>query len=214
MACCSGSCSCGKSSQTRIEEQVFLAQLPAGKGMDTKNLMSGFQGLIIEQDVVEVRFKNNRREFYKNPEILSLCRDDRVVVSSQEGYDVGTVSLTGERAKKQFKKNCIGSNETLPGQIYRKATDHDISQWLESRKMDRKMLVEIRDLANSLGLEMNISDVELRGDGKKVTFFYTADSIIDIRQLLKRASDEFSIKIEMKQIGAGKNNARTYASAS
>jgi cell fate regulator YaaT (PSP1 superfamily) len=59
-----------------------------------------------------------------------------------------------------------------------------------------------REVALRLGLDMKISDVEYQGDGSKAIFYYTADDRVDFRQLIRELAQLFSIRIEMKQIGA------------
>lgn len=210
MSCCSGGCSCGKSSQTPAQEQMFLAQLDTTKGMlATHDWMKGLSNLKVEEEIVEVRFKNNRKEFFRNGRMLRLQKDDRIVVDVEGGHDVGTVSLTGELARKRFDKNAPGKQLTSLNQVYRIANETDIQKWLSARQSDRSAMLTCRELAGSLGLEMNISDVEFRGDGKKITVFYTADGRVDFRELLKLLMSEFKIKIELRQIGARQNAART-----
>jgi len=210
MSCCSGGCSCGKSDQTPAQEQVYLAQLSTGKGMlATTDWMKGLSSLSLEEELIEIRFKNNRKEFFRNSKMLRLKKDDRVVVDVDGGHDVGTISLTGDLAKKRFEKKGEQHRKSELKTIYRIANDNDVEKWLEARKQDRPALLKCRELASSLKLEMSIGDVEFRGDGKKITIFYTADGRVDFRELLKLYMNEFKIKIEMRQIGARQNAART-----
>lgn len=210
MSCCSGGCSCGKSSQTPAQEQMFLAQLDTTKGMlATHDWMKGLSNLKVQEEIIEVRFKNNRKEFYRNGRMLRLKKDDRIVVDVEGGHDLGTVSLTGELARKRFDKNASGKQQSSLNQVYRIANENDLEKWLEARKNDRQALIRCRELAGSLGLQMSISDVEFRGDGKKITVYYTADGRVDFRELLKHLMTEFKMKIELRQIGARQNAART-----
>jgi len=209
MSCCSGGCGCGKGNQTPAQEQVFLAQLDTSKGMlATHDWMKGLSDLMVEDEILEVRFKNNRKEFYRNSRMLRINKDDRVVVDVDGGHDLGTVSLSGELSKQRFEKKSPGEEINSLRQVYRIANENDIETWLNARKNDRSGLLRSRELASSLGLEMNISDVEFRGDGKKVTIYYTANGRVDFRELLKLCMSEFRMKIEMKQIGARQSAAR------
>jgi hypothetical protein len=210
MSCCSGGCGCGKRSHTPAQEQIFLAQLDTSRGMlATHDWMKGLSNLKVEEEVIEVRFKNNRKEFYRNGRMLRLKKDDRIVVDVEGGHDVGTVSLTGELARKRFEKNASGKQLSALNQVYRIANETDLEKWLDARKNDRQALLRCRELADSLGLQMSISDVEFRGDGKKITVYYTADGRVDFRELLKRLMAAFKMKIELRQIGARQNAART-----
>lgn len=189
---------------------MFLAQLDTSKGMlATHDWMKGLSGLRVGEEIIEVRFKNNRKEFYRNSRILRLQKDDRIVVDVEGGHDVGTVSLTGELARKRYERNASDRQKASLKNVYRIANDTDIEKWLEARKNDRSALLKCRELAGSLRLQMSISDVEFRGDGKKITVYYTADGRVDFRELLKLLMSEFSMKIELRQVGARQNAART-----
>jgi len=177
--------------------------------MATHDWMAGFNQLSVDNEIVEVRFKNNRKEFYLNNRMIRLEKDDRVVVDVEGGHDLGTVSLTGSLAEKQFSKKSPGTEKTGLRSVYRKAKDVDLDNWLEARRNDRAFMIKCRELAAELGLDMSISDAEIRADNKKVTFFYTADGRVDFRELLKKLMDAFRMKIEMRQIGARQNAART-----
>lgn len=159
-------------------------------------------------DCVEIRFKNGRKEFYRNPEKLSLSMGDIVATESSPGHDVGIVTLTGELVKIQMKKKSVNptSNEIL--KIYRKATQKDIDIWSEARAKEEPMKVRAREIAIALKLEMKISDIEFQGDGSKATFYYTANDRVDFRQLIKDFAREFSTRIEMKQVGFRQEAAR------
>lgn len=150
-------------------------------------------------DFVEVRFKNERKAFYKNDNKLSLHIGSIVTVESSPGHDVGVVSLTGELVKIQMKKKGV-SQETLP-KIYRISNPKDVETWQKSQQREETVKKEARQIAKFLGLQMKISDVEFQGDGLKATFFYTAESRVDFRKLIKEYATAFRTKIDMKQIG-------------
>lgn len=150
-------------------------------------------------DYVEVRFKNDRKSFYKNVNNIPLHIGSVVTVESSPGHDVGVVSLTGELVKIQMKKK--RASEELILKIYRLANQKDIEVWQEARKKEDSVKIEARKIAHRLGLEMKVTDVEYQGDTSKVTFYYTADNRIDFRQLIKDFASTFRTKIDMKQIG-------------
>lgn len=152
-----------------------------------------------EEDYVEVRFKNERKCFFKNTNKLSLGIGSIVTVESSPGHDVGVVSLTGSLVKIQMKKKNFPENQAL--KIYRIANQKDIETWQEARKREDSVKKDARAIAERLGLEMKITDVEFQGDGGKATFYYTADSRVDFRLLIKEFANIFRTKIDMKQIG-------------
>ena len=152
-------------------------------------------------NIYEVRFKNTRKEFYRNVNGLQLYIGDTVVVESDRGYDVGTLSLGGIMARLQMKKkNFKEKPESLP-KIYRKANERDVEllqlvrgRELETRKRTREIIAE-------LNLDMKLSDVEYQADNAKAIFYYIADHRVDFRDLIKFLAREFRIRVEMKQIG-------------
>jgi cell fate regulator YaaT (PSP1 superfamily) len=150
-------------------------------------------------DYVEVRFKNDRKSFYKNVNNIPLHVGSVITVESSPGHDVGVVSLTGELVKIQMKKKKFPEESAL--KIYRQANQKDLEVWQEARKKEDAVKLEARKIAQRLGLEMKVTDVEYQGDASKVTFYYTADNRVDFRQLIKDYAGAFRTKIDMKQIG-------------
>ncbi|NML69895.1 hypothetical protein HHL23_08795 [Chryseobacterium sp. RP-3-3] len=150
-------------------------------------------------DLVEVRFKNDRKSFYKNVNNIPLHIGSVVTVESSPGHDVGVVSLTGELVKIQIKKKKFPEESIL--KIYRQANQKDLEVWQEARNKEDAVKLEARKIAHRIGLEMKVTDVEYQGDSSKITFYYTADNRVDFRQLIKEYAGAFRTKIDMKQIG-------------
>jgi len=157
--------------------------------------------------VVEVRFKNSRKEFFLNSNKLVLYTGDVVVTEAELGYDVGIVSAIGEIVRLQLRKKEIKDTSQLK-KIIRKARPQDIQKWKEAQALEYKALVKSRELAKSLNLEMKLFDVEYQGDKTKATFYYTADGRVDFRELVKKLASELKIRIEMRQVGARQESAR------
>lgn len=155
-----------------------------------------------KSDIVEVKFKSTRKEYYKNTDKLPLKRGDRVVVATSPGHDVGEITLTGYLAEKQFKLRIKNPARYTINPVYRVASESDIEKLTESRNREKETMIKARQLAAELGLDMKIGDVEFRGDGKKAIFYYIAEGRVDFRELIKVFARDFRIKIEMKQIGA------------
>lgn len=187
-----GSCGTGSCNKLTVFDWLSNMSLPQGQA---------------PFDVVEVRFKNGRKDFYRNTEKLTLSMGDIVATETSPGHDVGIISLSGELVKVQMKKKNVALDTELP-KIYRKATQKDIDIWSEARKREEPVRMRARELAIALNLEMKISDVEFQGDGSKATFYYTANDRVDFRQLIKDFAREFSIRIEMKQVGFRQEAAR------
>ena len=130
-------------------------------------------------DCVEVRFKNGRKEFFRNSEKLTLSIGDIVATVASPGHDIGIVTLTGELVKIQMKKKGVNHESNEVPKIYRKASQKDIDIWSVARDREEPMKVRARELAIQHKLEMKISDIEFQGDGSKATFYYTANDRVD-----------------------------------
>ena len=159
-------------------------------------------------DIVEIRFKNSRKAFYRNTKSLSLQVGDVVVVEASPGFDVGVISVVGELARIQVGKKEPGFKESEARKITRIANQEDIDNWVKARDLEKDVMYSSRTLAVNLGLEMKISDVEYQGDLSKATFYYTAEGRVDFRQLIKDMADAFKIRVEMRQIGARQEASR------
>ena len=159
-------------------------------------------------NIFEVRFKNGRKHFYTNPDNLPITMGDIVAVEGAPGHDIGTVSLAGELVKVQMKKRKITADHEDVKKIYRKASQRDIDIWQEARGKEEETQRKGREILGRLGLQMKLSDVEYQGDGNKATFYYTADTRVDFRQLIRDLASAFSIRVEMKQVGARQEAAR------
>lgn len=163
---------------------------------------------IAENDLVEVQFKNTRKGYYHNSEHLLLEKGSIVAVESNPGHDIGEVTLTGRLVPMQMKKNHIDTSRYEIRNIYRFASEQDIKRANEAHEKEQQTMIQARQIAKSLGLEMKIGDVEYQGDGSKAIFYYIADGRVDFRQLIKVYAETFRIRIEMKQIGARQEAGR------
>jgi cell fate regulator YaaT (PSP1 superfamily) len=158
-------------------------------------------------DAVEVRFKANRKAFFRKPDGVDVHVGDVVVVEADPGTDVGVVSLTGELVRAQMKARKLREDADIT-KIRRRATQEDIDVWQQARLREADTVREARRIIQGLRIEMKLADVEYQGDGRKATFYYTAEERIDFRQLVKELAGAFSIRVEMRQIGARQEAAR------
>ena len=158
-------------------------------------------------DLVEVQFKNTRKGYYHNSNALDLKKGDIVAVEGNPGHDIGIVTLTGTLAALQVKKANLKSEDEIK-RVYRLANDSDMEKYEMAKAREHQTMIESRQIAKDLGLEMKIGDVEYQGDGNKAIFYYIADGRVDFRQLIKVLADVFHVRIEMKQIGARQEAGR------
>jgi cell fate regulator YaaT (PSP1 superfamily) len=159
-------------------------------------------------DVVEVRFKNSRKEYFRNINDLPLVVGEVVAVEGSPGHDIGIVSLTGELVKLQLKKRSISAEDPAMKKLYRKAKQADVEKWQEAQAAEQDTMIRSRQIAAGLKLNMKISDVEYQGDKAKAIFYYTAEERVDFRELIKILAEQFRVRIEMRQIGARQEASR------
>ncbi|MFC4666095.1 PSP1 domain-containing protein [Falsiporphyromonas endometrii] len=166
-------------------------------------------GNAINEKYVEIQFKNTRKGYFSNINNLELTKGDQVVVEASPGYDIGTVSLTGRLVRNAMRIHRYDFNRYgEPKPILRHATEFDLENFELARQKEHDTMIKSRRIAEELGLEMKIGDVEYQGDGTKAIFYYIADGRVDFRQLIRVLADTFHIRIEMKQIGARQESGR------
>ena len=175
--------------------------------LNTYDWLADVPGNAESTDLVEVQFKNTRKGYYHNVNNLDLKKGDVVAVEANPGHDIGVVTLTGRLVKLQLKKANLKSADDIK-RIYRIAKPVDIEKYQEAKAREHNTMIESRQIAKRLGLQMKIGDVEYQGDGNKAIFYYIADERVDFRQLIKDLAKAFHIRIEMKQIGARQEAGR------
>lgn len=188
-----GNCSSGGCNKLEVYDWLANVSLPSGQK---------------PYDIVEVRFKNSRKEFFKIVNDLQLQTGDVVVVEASPGYDVGVISVMGELARIQVAKKAPGFKPNEAKKIRKIAEQEEIDKWIKARSLEKEVMYKSRTLAVNLNLQMKISDVEYQADLSKATFYYTAEGRVDFRQLIRDMADEFKIRIEMKQIGSRQEASR------
>ncbi|MCR4583496.1 MAG: hypothetical protein K5764_08090 [Prevotella sp.] len=175
--------------------------------LNTYDWLADVPGNQESTDLVEVQFKNTRKGYYHNVNNLDLKKGDVVAVEANPGHDIGVVTLTGRLVKLQIKKANLKSADDIK-RVYRLAKPVDMEKYREAKKREHGTMIQSRQIAKDLGLDMKIGDVEYQGDGNKAIFYYIADERVDFRQLIKDLAATFHVRIEMKQIGARQEAGR------
>ena len=176
--------------------------------LDVHDWLSDLPTTLNTDDLVEIRFKNTRKDYYLNVNKLPLEVGELVAVEGNPGHDIGMVSLTGDLVLKQMKRHKVTLVNGEYRKVYRKAKPVDVEKWEEAMKREHQTMIKARQIAADLRLNMKIGDVEFQGDGTKAIFYYIADERVDFRQLIKVFAESFRIRIEMKQIGARQEAGR------
>lgn len=188
-----GSCSTGGCNRLNVHD--WLANLPFSDPNDCR--------------VVEVTFNNgSRKEFYRNNTLQTFIKGDMVAVEGMSGYDIGMVNISGEMVRLQMKKKGVKEENPEMKKIMRRANEMDLQKWKESKDREKPALVRARAAAIQMNLDMKLIEVEFQADGRKATFYYTAEDRVDFRELIKIFAGDFKIKVEMKQIGIRQEAAK------
>lgn len=176
--------------------------------LDSYNWLREISDNIDIPEIVEVRFKNTRKEYFANVNELRIKRGDFVAVEASPGHDIGIITLTGEIVEKQLSKTKYDPRIDELKKVYRKAKQADLDKWKEAIELEHETMLKARKIAEDLRLNMKIGDVEYQGDKTKAIFYYIADERVDFRELIKVLADTFRIRIEMRQIGARQEAGR------
>ncbi len=183
-----GGCSTGGCNRLNVHD--WLANLP-------------FNDPETDCRIIEVSFnQGSRKDFYRNSSLQIFDKGEIITVEGISGFDVGTVSLTGEIVRLQLKKHGLKEDNPDFKRVLRRATDSDINKWKETKAREHEVLIRSRAIARQLKVDLKMAEVEIQADSRKATFFYIADDRVDFRELIKIYASEFKVKVEMKQIGA------------
>lgn len=180
----------------------------SGGKLSTFDWLKDFPELQNLSQMVEVQFKNTRKGYFINSNNIELNQGDVVAVEALPGHDIGTVTLTGKLVELQMRKNNFRPDDSGFRRVYRIARATDLEKYEQAKACEHATMLRSREIAEELGLQMKIGDVEYQGDGNKAIFYYIADDRVDFRQLIKVFASEFKVKIEMKQIGARQEAGR------
>ncbi len=181
---------------------------PGYNKLDSFNWLKDIPDTPNVNEIVEIRFKNTRKGFFKNVNGLRLEIGDVVAVEASPGHDIGRVSMVGALIDEQLKKLKAHPSADDMKKVYRKAKAVDIQKWEEAKKLETPTMLRTRKITEELKLNMKIGDVEYQGDKTKAIFYYIADERVDFRTLIKVLADEFRVRIEMRQIGARQEAGR------
>ena len=192
-------------------EEIRLPDMtykPGCNKLDCFNWLKDLPDSVIENEIVEIRFKNTRKGFFRNINHLRLDIGDIVAVEASPGHDIGRIAMTGALVREQLKELKVCPPLDDMKKVYRKAKPADILKWEEAKKLENPTMLRSRKISEELKLNMKIGDVEYQGDKTKAIFYYIADERVDFRQLIKVLADEFKVRIEMRQIGARQEAGR------
>ena len=153
-------------------------------------------------DYIEVVFKGERKQIYFNPQQFPFKIGDYIIVEADNGEDLGEVNQLG--ALLSMKKS-----DTPLKAILRKTNQNDLDKLQQNRDLEKKAFLVCKEKIEKHTLNMKLVDVEYQFDGKKVTFYFTAERRVDFRELVKDLAAQYKVRIELRQIGV-RDEARRF----
>lgn len=146
-----------------------------------------------EIKLASVKFKSAGKIYYFSTN-LKLKKDDRVVVETARGLELGEIS-------QELKDISEFNLDTELKKIVRKATKKDIENYQKNVKDAKQALVTCKEIVSRYDVNMQLTNCEYTLDKAKVIFMYTSDDRVDFRELLKELAVVFKCRIELRQIG-------------
>lgn len=143
---------------------------------------------------IGVKFREQGLIYYFDGQGLSINKEDKVVVSTEEGLGLARVALTRETLPE-------GLSEAEVKPVERVAGKSDIQAEAENREMLKEAFAFCKAQIRESDLEMKLVDVEIRFDKSKMIFYFTAPSRVDFRELIKSLVSRYRTRIELRQIG-------------
>lgn len=178
--------------------------------LDENNWLKGYNSPKSKEElqIVEVRFKNDRKDFYSFTGETTLNEGDFVAVEAASGHDIGIITLVGDIVAVQMKRKKVNLKPEELKKVYRQARVADVEKWMSAVELEDSTLYKTREISYDLKLDMKLNDVEFQGDKTKAIFYYTAEDRVDFRELIKRLAEGFHIRVEMRQIGMRQEAAK------
>ena len=146
------------------------------------------------KEIISVKFKENGRAYSFDPAGIKAENGEYVIVETQNGTEIGTVSAANHEATKDAIVKPLK-------RVIRKATEKDMARREENKKKEKEAFGICEELISAHGLDMKLVEVEYSFDGGKIVFFFTSDGRVDFRELVKDLAARFHTRIELRQIG-------------
>jgi len=145
-------------------------------------------------EMIEVLFKGERKDVYRNPYRIPFRIGEHAVVQAERGEDLGRVIQKGELAKTKGRRRRLK-------QVVRKATEEDMAKLEDNERLQKEAFRVCEERIEVRELNMNLVDVECQFDRNRITFYFTAEKRVDFRELVKDLAASFKTRIELRQIG-------------
>jgi len=146
------------------------------------------------EQIVGVRFKTTGKVYYFDPAGLELEVNDYVIVETSRGTELGKVVI----APRQVLANEV--NESFKP-VKRKAEPEDVARAKELDASAEEALIGCGKMIEELQLPMKLLSAEYNVDGSRLTFLFSAEQRVDFRELVRRLTKQFKVKVELRQVG-------------
>lgn len=145
-------------------------------------------------EVIGVRFKSVGKVYYFDPKGTTFELDDYAIVETARGVECGEVVMVNRSIEDEKVVSPLKP-------VIRKATQNDLDIVEKNRKKEAQAMTICEEKIAKHKLEMKLIDVEYTFDNSKILFYFTAESRVDFRELVKDLASVFRTRIELRQIG-------------
>jgi cell fate regulator YaaT (PSP1 superfamily) len=146
-------------------------------------------------DLVGIRFQSTAKIYHFNANGIEMRIGEKCIVQTERGEEIGTVVIGFNKI--EIKEPC----PRVYKKVLRKATEEDCEIFQRKANREKEAQNYCIDKIRERKMPMKLVNSELSSDGKKITFYFTADGRVDFRELVKDLAHRFRTRIEMRQIG-------------
>ncbi len=145
-------------------------------------------------EIVGVNFREAGKIYFFSPGELKLAVGERVIVETSRGVEMGTVKVANK---------IVSSSEIVSPlkPVTRSATPSDIQHYEKNRAAEEEAIAICQKKVEAHGLGMKLVGAEYTFDNSKLIFYFTCESRVDFRELVRDLASTFRTRIELRQIG-------------
>lgn len=188
-----------KNNENVIKQAVFINQQYYNK-FNVSKVIDEYSKVDSIPEYVEVTFKNNRQQIFKNKKKFTFHNYQYVIVEVENGLDIGTVTAVGKFADIKCRHNGLPKNSEYS--IIRHALPEDMEKYKNNIDETENIISSTKQLCEKLNLDMKITDADWQFDHQRLTIYFTAPQRIDFRDLVKELARTFRTRIELRQISS------------
>ena len=145
-------------------------------------------------EIIGVKFRTVGKVYYFAPNDIAFEVGDGAIVETARGLEYGDVVTANKEVP---QSEIVGTLKP----VVRKANAKDKEKHLKNEKRKTECMVKAREKIEERKLDMKLKDVEFTFDGSKIIFYFSSESRVDFRELVKDLASIFHARIELRQIG-------------